>query len=93
MSVTRPNLGKYVTFRDRRDGAVRVFFQIPKENRPSGWPSAIRLPVDCTEPCYLTDRATVERIKGDAARLYAQSRRAFLAERRLAISEELRIVR
>lgn len=70
MPSVKLELGKYVTLRPRKDGTFRVFFQVPKRLRPSGWLALIPLPVGGERRGDLTDAAEVVRIQEDAADLY-----------------------
>lgn len=65
-------LGKYVTLRPRKDGTARVFFQVPERLRPAGWPSLTPLPFTGGRRGDLSDPAEVQRIRDDAAALYAR---------------------
>jgi len=70
MPSVKLELGKYVTLRARKDGTYRVFFQVPAKQRPSGWLSAIPLPIEGERTGDLTDAAEVKRIQVDAKALY-----------------------
>lgn len=70
MPSVKLELGKYVTLRPRKDGTFRVFYQVPAAQRPSGWSSAIPLPIEGDRKGDLTDVAEVKRIQDDAKALY-----------------------
>lgn len=72
MPSVKLELGKYVTLRPRKDGTFRVFYQVPAKQRPSGWLSAIPLPIEGERTGNLQDADEVARIQKDAAALYKQ---------------------
>lgn len=76
MPSVQLDLGRYVQLRPRADGTARVLFIVPPRLRPSGWSSAIPLPITGERRGDLTDLGEIARIQADARRLYADLLRA-----------------
>lgn len=72
MPSVKLELGRYVTLRPRKDGTVRVLMEVPPRLRPSGWSAAIPLPVEGARTGNLFDLGELDRIRTDAAKLYAR---------------------
>jgi len=72
MPSVQLDLGQYVTVRPRKDGTVRVLFEVPPRLRPGGWAPTIPLPVTGERRGDLTCADEVARIQRDAATLRKQ---------------------
>ncbi|MEI9995160.1 MAG: hypothetical protein WDM91_11235 [Rhizomicrobium sp.] len=62
-------LPAYVITKDRKAGTV-FYFQVPKRQRPLGWPGTHRLPLEHSKRTGLGDAAELAAVTADAASLY-----------------------
>lgn len=69
MSVEELRLGRFVKVYRRKDGTDHVVFEVPKRQRPTGWPATLQLPEKGRRTGSLADAKFRDRIINDAARL------------------------
>lgn len=69
MSNEKVYLGRFVKVSRRRDGTDHVVMEVPKPNRPDGWPATIVLPERRLRVGRLSNPLFMQRVLQDAARL------------------------